>query len=713
MIPRKAKTLLKLVIIPTFLVMFVTACGQNQEYGKPEDGKQEDVSVTIPSVYSYNVAGKDKRGSYTGKVNIYSRGGRENAVTVHRSIKYKENAEIRTIGVGTLENGKIEIRLDNAVFRPKQKFAQQLTTRFEPKVFQRGYLSGFLGKDKKGGKVLHRWSINNKATVGEETWTFDKHFKTHKITRHKLSLKGTEWTSVPVAISKPGMIKISSLMAVAADGIFLKKGEKIPELKKPDETHVFLPFDPTAKKHLGAPSNYDEKNGAVWHKEFKEKDLDSEWVFYYRDRSKQAARKLDIVISYFDFSSFLPWLCDPWVDVDISPNEVAVGAPINIRVNARALSGLDMYWWFGNGTGITDLDKAHTMSGGGSSTGDYTWTIQIDQPGTYSFGANARDVLYWTDPGTPHQASEGCGLAYDVVTVRPVQKSYSVAFIVLAPEGTDTTTSEFQAHLNKVEDIKTALTSQFVTSTEGRGIVDVSYPIIVLTPPGPVYGLSDGGLMWTFLRETMVNHFYTAHPDDFDFLAIYELYPDKSIGSRHLTTKTKVAGFGITPYDISASWGSGGRLRGVGLVTDLTNLPNEYEFIASRMHLLLHEVFGHQWGVFADRIMKPGFHFDIGIESPNFTVLYGRPWRMVDETHFTTEDVQDPATGTFKVTFHPWMLYVAGMKTRSEVPILLMDVEPDTPPSSRYDLVTTTGTYENITLQSVIDQSGDRYDVAW
>jgi len=51
------------------------------------------------------------------------------------------------------------------------------------------------------------------------------------------------------------------------------------------------------------------------------------------------------------------------------------------------------------------------------------------------------------------------------------------------------------------------------------------------------------------------------------------------------------------------------------------------------------------------------------------------------------------------------------MLLRSEVPETLMDVAPDTPPTSRYDLVTTTGTYENVTLQSVIDQSGDRYDV--
>jgi hypothetical protein len=148
-------------------------------------------------------------------------------------------------------------------------------------------------------------------------------------------------------------------------------------------------------------------------------------------------------------------------------------------------------------------------------------------------------------------------------------------------------------------------------------------------------------------------------------------------------------------------------------VTDVRNLPQTYDFMGSEMHLLLHEVFGHQWGVFVPRLDGGGFHFDVGIESPTFTVLYGRPWRKVDETHFTTANVQDPATGTFKVTFHPWMLYIAGMKTRAEVPEALMDVSPDAPPSHRYDLVTTSGTYVNVLLQDLIDQFGDRYDVIW
>jgi hypothetical protein len=217
--------------------------------------------------------------------------------------------------------------------------------------------------------------------------------------------------------------------------------------------------------------------------------------------------------------------------------------------------------------------------------------------------------------------------------------------------------------------------------------------------------------MWQFIADTLTNDFYLNHPDDFDFVAIYETYPDVSIGSRHLTTRTRVAGFGITPYNTSSSWGSEGRLRGIGLITDVNNLPDTYDFLDSRMHLLLHEVFGHQWGVRANRLTSGGAHFDIGIQSPNFSVLYGRPWIKVDDTNYTTATIIDPATGTHKVIFYPWMLYVAGMKQRHVGPSIILDVDPDTPPTSRYDVVTTTGTSETVTLESVILESGDRYDV--
>lgn len=528
----------------------------------------------------------------------------------------------------------------------------------------------------------------------------------------KVTAGGPEWVSVPVPVESPGVVRVTAPSGAGAQGFFLRRGERLPEKEVIQNDCVGCPISPRRAAELGLSSSHPAVSGPTWVRHFRKEDLESEWVFWFRDPQRATRAEFELSVAYIDLEQLLPLFCDPWVSIDVSPGIVAPGQPITITLSASASAGLDMYWWFG-ATGIAELDKAHIREGLGLTSGSSSWTVTIDQPGTYRFGANSRDRLYWTDPGVPHQASEACGLAWDEIEVRDVRKSYKIGFILLAPQGTDISSPAFQAELEKLEDIKSQLEEQFERSTDGTGMVDVSYPTVVLTPPGPVYGLSDGGLMWDFLAETLREEFYTSHPDIFDFLAIYEMYPDVSIGSRHLTVKTFVAGFGIYERDNTDTWGSAGKLRGIGLATDVTGLPSTYEFMASRMHLLLHEVFGHQWGVFAGRLDKGGFHFDIGIESPTFTVLYGRPWRKVDDTHFTTADIVDPVTNTTMVTFHPWMLYVAGMKLRGEVPEVLMDVEPDNPPSHRYDLVTTTGTFTNVTLQSIIDVEGDRYDVEW
>jgi hypothetical protein len=110
-----------------------------------------------------------------------------------------------------------------------------------------------------------------------------------------------------------------------------------------------------------------------------------------------------------------------------------------------------------------------------------------------------------------------------------------------------------------------------------------------------------------------------------------------------------------------------------------------------------------------------------------------------DQTHFETALIEDdPALGFChpqpgviggiceKMTYHPWLLYVAGLKIRSEVPESLIDVIPDFPivddvgdqansatEIKRWAKYTNgiTGSSNIITLQEVIDEAGDRHDV--
>lgn len=668
------------------------------------------VARETPSMLIYDIKGRDARGEYSGEVVIVRHAAGSSEVDALREVRQADGPVRRFSGSGRIVEGRVVLRFGPllAARKAPAEIVPKAVSNI-PAARETGLATGSLDAAGKTAKIRFVAHTGKRKFEGSETWTLRSEQEAPRGIVHEAELSGRQWNRIDLPVKGPGMIRVTVPQAGAPLGIFLPAGEKPPALKPdPGDDRPLPVLGNTGRS--GWPQMQTASGGATWTKQFDEKNGQRHWVFWWRDDQFRDFRRFEFRIDWLpvDWRTFF---CNPWVKIGVSPEVVTVGQPIDINVRARAWAGLDMYWWWGAGTGVTALDKAHIQSGGGAVSGDHTWTIQIDRPGTYSFGANARDVAY-PELGVPHQASEGCGISYDTVQVNTAtHKTYSVAFILLAPQGTDTASPAFQAALDRVNGIKAQLPDQFNRSTDGRGSVDVSYPTVVLTPPGPVYGLEDQPNMWTFVQNTVVNQFYTAHPDDFDFLAIYEVYPDKSIGSRHLTVRTRVAGFGITPFNNAASWGSAGRLRGIGLIKDANEMPDTYSFSASGMHLLLHEVFGHQWGVRAARLQKPGAHFDTGIQSPDFTVLYGRPWVKIDDTHYTTADNQDPATGFTKVIFHPWMLYVAGMKLRSEVPASVLDIEPDTPPASRYDLVTTTGTSETVTLQSVIDESGDRYDV--
>jgi subtilisin family serine protease len=112
----------------------------------------------------------------------------------------------------------------------------------------------------------------------------------------------------------------------------------------------------------------------------------------------------------------------PTVIISVEPAKVKEGDPFTVTVTGTAPFGLKAVWWFGEGTGIPDIDQAHWQN----VTGDpkvfsHTWTgISIQKTGLYKLGANARDINYPTPgDGYPHQASEGSGIAYAEIEVVP------------------------------------------------------------------------------------------------------------------------------------------------------------------------------------------------------------------------------------------------------------------------------------------------------
>ncbi|NTW50066.1 MAG: S8 family serine peptidase [Chlorobiales bacterium] len=117
----------------------------------------------------------------------------------------------------------------------------------------------------------------------------------------------------------------------------------------------------------------------------------------------------------------------PTVRIVIEPKKVKKGEPFKVTVYGTAPFGLKSVWWFGQNTGIADLDKAHWHDlVGPEKVYSYTWTATIDQKGKYKLGANVRDVLYPNPAdGYPHQASEGAGIEYAEVEVVPAAATWA------------------------------------------------------------------------------------------------------------------------------------------------------------------------------------------------------------------------------------------------------------------------------------------------
>jgi subtilisin family serine protease len=124
----------------------------------------------------------------------------------------------------------------------------------------------------------------------------------------------------------------------------------------------------------------------------------------------------------------------PTVKISVSPKQVRRNEPFTVKVSASAPYGLKSVWWFGQGTGIPDIDRAHWHDVSGSDpVYVYEWTdVRIGSKGTYTLGSNARDVRYPTPgDGYPHQASEGSGIAYTQIKVVPAFQFWATLLLGL------------------------------------------------------------------------------------------------------------------------------------------------------------------------------------------------------------------------------------------------------------------------------------------
>jgi subtilisin family serine protease len=88
----------------------------------------------------------------------------------------------------------------------------------------------------------------------------------------------------------------------------------------------------------------------------------------------------------------------PTVKISVSPEIVRKNDPFDVTVTASAPYGLTAVWWFGQGTGITDLDKAHWHDvAGGDPFFSRTWTgVTIGSSGTFTYSIPTRAMAIRT-----------------------------------------------------------------------------------------------------------------------------------------------------------------------------------------------------------------------------------------------------------------------------------------------------------------------------
>ncbi|MEK6876445.1 MAG: CARDB domain-containing protein, partial [Nanoarchaeota archaeon] len=116
----------------------------------------------------------------------------------------------------------------------------------------------------------------------------------------------------------------------------------------------------------------------------------------------------------------------PTVSIAVNPTSVAAGQVFNVTVTGTDDVGLSAIWWWAVDSTDTELNKAHWYSCYNAKYCSNSWLASTNAAGTIKLGANSRDTSYPV-AGEAHQASEGAGIAYAVITVSGATNASNVS----------------------------------------------------------------------------------------------------------------------------------------------------------------------------------------------------------------------------------------------------------------------------------------------
>lgn len=224
------------------------------------------------------------------------------------------------------------------------------------------------------------------------------------------------------------------------------------------------------------------------------------------------------------------------------------------------------------------------------------------------------------------------------------------------------------------------------------------------------------------IRKAIAREYFRTHEDDVDFLVTisrfaYDLGSDVAggsrVGGRYYGVKNDVSGIGMDLFDLSADFGSSGRLQGyidIGPLSALVTNPSDPKFESS-LGVLAHEVL-HRWGAgvrFRDGdgstssalLGRDGRHWSFLLDSHN-SVLYGNDWQDNGNGTFTS-------VGRSRAFYSPLDLYLMGFLDKTQVPPLTLIQNPSIDPARLPQLgATVNGMPKTITVDDIVAAEGER-----
>ncbi len=219
-------------------------------------------------------------------------------------------------------------------------------------------------------------------------------------------------------------------------------------------------------------------------------------------------------------------------------------------------------------------------------------------------------------------------------------------------------------------------------------------------------------------RAAIAQEYFRNHPDNYDFLVVFSTFEFNTgdAAAFHWMVRNDVQGIGLPQFDVSALFGSNGKLQGyidMAALSRWSGNPLDPKF-EDTLSVLSHEVL-HQWASFVKYRKADGSLSD---------ELLGRDlahWSALLDTDASVEygaDWKDNGDGTFsargvRTFFSPLDLYLMGMNMPAEVPPITLIDSADL---SRFSLpqenITIAGTARTVTIDDIIAAEGARVPAA-